>query len=316
MLEESDDSSAIAGNAIPGAPDFDARSAIFLAIRNALTLGGALVLTQSIGLTMRVILPRHLGPADFGELNFADAFTATFFVALRLGMDSYVRKEVAVRPSSASEFYGGAFLVRVAMTLGLLAIIAVILRVSHRSAEQAVVFLFALYQLAVIANGTLGALLHAKGRVRGMSALSVATKVAWAAGVLSAMAAHAGLWAYAASYLVPEVVEVVVLTALARHHIGLAFRVDMAATRRMLRNSLPFYIGDVAVAAYGTLGVTISLEFTAAGNTGGLASCARPRRSRASPSSSHPSSGGSCRPCWPARQPVPAPSSTSTLAAR
>jgi O-antigen/teichoic acid export membrane protein len=263
--EEKDDTVAIASDASPVAPDFDARSAILLAIRNALTLGGALLLTQTVGLTIRVVLPRHLGPTLFGELNFADAFTATLFVALRLGMDTYMRKEVAVRPSSASEFYGGAFLVRVGMTLGLLAIIAVILRVSHRSADRAVVFLFAFYQFAVSANGTLGALLHAKGRVRGMSALSVATKVAWAAGVLSAITAHAGLWAYAASYLVPEAVEVVVLTALARQHIGLAFRVDVAATKRLLRNCLPFYIGDVAVAAYGTLGVTL-LEFTA-GNT-------------------------------------------------
>ncbi len=265
MHDEKDATSAIASDASTGAPDVDARSAILLAIRNALTLGGALLLTQSIGLTMRVVLPRHLGPAHFGELNFADAFTATLFVALRLGLDSYVRKEVAVRPSIASEFYGGAFVVRVAMTLGLCAVIALILQASHRTAERSLVFVFAFYQFAVSANGTLGALLHAKGRVRGMSALSVATKIAWAVGVLAAMAAHAGLPAYAASYLVPEAVEVVVLMALAGQHLGLVFRVDIAATRRLLRNTLPFYIGDVAVAAYGTLGVTL-LEFTA-GNT-------------------------------------------------
>jgi O-antigen/teichoic acid export membrane protein len=255
--------------ATPGAPDYDSRSAVFLAIKNAFMLGGALLFTQSIGLAIRVILPRHLGPTLFGALNFADAFTATLFVVLGLGMDFYIRKEVAVNPERASQFYGGAFLVRVVMTLALLVTIAVILHVTHRSADRAVVFLYALYQFAAIANGTLGAMLHAKGRVRGMSALSAATKVVWAAGVLLAMATKAGLWAYAASYLVPEAIEIVALSWLARRHLGLAFRVDMSATKRMLQSSIPYYLATIAGTAYGTLGVTL-LEFTAGTREVGL----------------------------------------------
>ena len=252
------------------APDVDARSAIFLAIKNAFTLGGALIFTWSIALAMRVVLPRHLGPTLFGALNWADAFTATFFVVLGLGMENYIRKEVAVRPAIASEFYGGAFLVRVVMTLALLTIIGAILHFTHRSADvSAAVILYALTQFAVTANGTLGALLHAKGRVRGMSALSVATKAVWAVGLLWAIAVGAGLWAYGASYLASEAIEVVVLTMLARKHLGLAFRVDMGATKRMLLSSLPYYVAAIATTAYGKLDVTL-LEFTAGSKEVGL----------------------------------------------
>jgi O-antigen/teichoic acid export membrane protein len=252
------------------APDVDARTAILLAIKNAFTLGGALVLTWSIALAMRVVLPRHLGPTLFGTLNWADAFTATFFVVLGLGMDSYIRKEVAVRPGIASEFYGGAVIVRLVATLGLLATIGVILHFTHRSADvSATVFLYALAQLAVTTNGTLGAMLHAQGRVRGMSALSVATKVVWAGGVLWAIVADSGLWAYGASYLASEAIEVVALTWLARHHLGLAFRVDVAATKRMLLSSLPYYVAVIATTAYGKLDVTL-LEFTAGSKEVGL----------------------------------------------
>jgi O-antigen/teichoic acid export membrane protein len=252
------------------APDVDARSAILLAIKNAFTLGGALLFTWSIGLGVRVILPRHLGPTLFGSLNWAEAFTATFFVVLGLGMDGYIRKEVAVRPEIASEFYGGSFLVRVAMTLGLLSIIGGILHFTHRSADvSATVFLYALAQFAVNSNNTLGAMLHAKGRVQGMSALSVATKVVWAGGVLCAITAHTGLWAYAASYLASEAIEVVVLTWLARRHLGLAFRIDMAATAKMLASSLPYYLAAIAVTAYGKLDVTL-LEFGAGSKEVGL----------------------------------------------
>jgi O-antigen/teichoic acid export membrane protein len=246
------------------------RSAIFLAIRNALTLGGALILTWSIGLAMRVVIPRHLGPTAFGTINWADAFTLTFFSLLSLGLDPYIRKEAPVRPEIVSEFYGGAVIVRGAMTCGLLATIGVILHFTHRSLDvAALVMLYAIAQLAVISNATLGAMLHAKGRVRGMSALSVATKVIWAVGVLWAIAANARLWAYGAAYLASEAVEVVVLTKLAGRHLGLVFRVDTAATKAMLKSSLPYSVAGIATAIYGTLGATL-LEFTAGSKEVGL----------------------------------------------
>ena len=271
MLQEDEESPANLSPSPAGAPDVDARSAILLAIKNAFTLGGALMATGVIALAMRVfVLPRALGPEQFGTLSWADAFTTTLFVLLGLGMEQYIRKEVAVRPAIASEFYGGAFLVRVVMTLGLLTTIGAILHFTHRSADvSATVFLYALTQFAVTANGTLGAMLHAKGRVRGMSALSIATKVVWAVGLLWAIAASAGLWAYGASYLASEAIEVVVLTGLARKHLGLAFRVDMAATKRMLLSSLPYYVAAIATIAYGKLDVTL-LEFTVGSKEVGL----------------------------------------------
>jgi O-antigen/teichoic acid export membrane protein len=259
----------------PGAPDFDARSAILLAIRNAFTLTGALVFTWSIGLAIRVrVLPRHLGPTDFGTLSWADAFTATFFVVLGLGVEPYIRKEVAVRPAIASEFYGGALLVRLVMTLGILGAIASYLHGTHRSADvSATVFLYALTQFCINSNGTLQAMLQAQGRVGGMSALSVATKVVWAGGVLLAIATNAGFWAYGASYLASEAIEVVVLTWLVHRHLGLAIRVDLAATKRMLLSSLPYYVGAIAANAYGKIDVTL-LETYAGSKEVGLYSIA------------------------------------------
>lgn len=270
MEENADESRASASQA--DAPDVDARSATLLAIKNAFTLGGALMLTGVIALAMRVlVLPRALGPEQFGTLSFADAFTATFFVVLSLGVEQYVRKEVAVRPALASEFYGGAVLVRVALTVGVLVAMGVVLYFKHEPVDTTVtVYLYALAQFAVTANATLSAMLHAKGRVRGMSILSVVTKVVWAGGVLWAIASKSHhLWAYGASFLASEAIEVVALTWLARRHLGLAFRVDMAATRRMLISSLPYYVAGVATVAYGKLDVSM-LEFAAGSKEVGL----------------------------------------------
>jgi O-antigen/teichoic acid export membrane protein len=252
------------------APDVDARSATLLAIRNALTLGGALIMTWSIALGIRVVLPRHLGPALFGTLNFADAFSATCFVVLGLGIDAYIRKEVAVRPEHASDFYGGVTVARLVLTVGIFAFIALVMGLTHRPAEvRLVVYLYAATQLMVTANATLSALLHAKGRVRGMSALSVLTKVVWAAGVLWAVAVNAGLWAYAVSYFASEAIETVALSRLAKVHLQLAFRVDYAATRAMLVSSLPYAIAAIATTAYLRLDVSL-LEFSAGSREVGL----------------------------------------------
>jgi O-antigen/teichoic acid export membrane protein len=236
-------------------------SPTFLAIRNALKLGGSLFFTWSIALAIRLLLPRFLGPERFGELNFADAFTTALFITLNLGSDAYIRKEVAVRPSHASDFFGGMFALRVIAAAALFGVIAVVMDLSHKSADlRSAVFLYAATQFFVTANATLSAMLHAKGRVGAMSVLAVATKVIWAVGVLIAMWTNAGLWAYAVSYLASESVETVVLYALAQKHLGLVFRIGTLATKKMLISSLPYYATLFATTAYGKLDVSL-LDF-------------------------------------------------------
>jgi O-antigen/teichoic acid export membrane protein len=252
------------------APDRDAASGLLLAIRNAFSLGGSLIFTWSIALGIRVILPRYLGPTLFGTINFADAFTSALFITLSLGADSYIRKEVAVRPEHATDFYGGTFVLRVLITIALFGIMSVVLTLGGRGADvRELVYLYGLTQFFVTANATLSAMLHAKGRVGGMSALSVATKIVWAGGVLWAMAAHASLWAYAASYLASESVETVILWWLVRRHLHVAFRIDLAATKKMLVTSLPYYLTGFATTGYGKLDVTV-LDLRAGSNEVGF----------------------------------------------
>jgi O-antigen/teichoic acid export membrane protein len=251
------------GTAVDEIPDNDAPSATLLAIRNALKLGGSLIFTWGIALAMRLLLPRYLGPIRFGTLNFADGFTTAFFITLNLGLESYVRKEVAVRPSHASDFFGGTFVLRGAMTAGIFGVMALVMRLAGRSPEvQHVVFIYGVAQFFVTANATFSAMLHAKGRVGAMSVLAVATKIVWAAGVLAGMYTGAGLWAYAAAYLASEAIETGVLWMLAQSHLGLAFRVDGPATKAMLVASLPYYLNVFATTAYGKLDVSL-LEFMA-----------------------------------------------------
>ncbi len=229
-----------------------------LAIRNALELGTSLLFTWGIALAMRFWLPRHLGPERFGTLSFADAFTATFFVALGLGVDPYVRKEVSVRPAHASDFFGGMFVIRAGLSLAVVAVMAISMNASHRSPEvRRLVCLFALAQFFVTSNATLSALLHAKGSVAGASVLAIATKIVWALGILLAIKTGAGLPGIAAAYLLSEAIETAVLFDLARRHLGLVFRIDVQATKAIVLLCLPHYLNTVATTVYGKLDVTL-----------------------------------------------------------
>jgi O-antigen/teichoic acid export membrane protein len=232
-----------------------------LAIRNAFKLGTSLVFTWGIALAIRLLVPRHLGPVRFGTLSFADGFTTAFFIVLNVGADAYIRKDVAVRPDHASDFFGGMVVIRVAMAILALAAMAVVLRATGKPGDlQGLVLLYGITQFFVTSNATLSALLHAKGRVGAMSVLAVATKVIWAVGVLAAMGTNSGLCAYAASYLASESVETFVLYGLARRHLGLEFRVDGPATRAMLLGSLPYSLILLAQTAYAKLDISL-LEF-------------------------------------------------------
>lgn len=229
-----------------------------LAIQNALKLGASLMFTWGIALAMRFWLPRHLGPSLFGTLSFADAFAAMFFVVLTLGVDPYIRKEVSVRPAHASDFFGGTFVLRIGMSVLIMAIMAVVMHFMKTAPEvRNVVYIFAVAQFFVTANATLSALLHAQGSVDGMSMLAIATKIIWALGVVLSIFTGAGLVGIALAFLLSEAIETVVLFGLAGKHLGLVFRVDRSATKAVIISSLPHYLNLFAITAYGKLDMTI-----------------------------------------------------------
>jgi O-antigen/teichoic acid export membrane protein len=228
------------------------------ALRNAVQLMGSLCFTWGIALAVRVVLPRHLGPDLFGALSFADAFASTAFLALALGIDTYVRKEVSVRTEHASDFWGGVLVLRALLGLVLAGAMALVLRAMHRPPEvQRLVWIFAVAQVFIITNATFSALLHAAGRVAGLSVLAVATKILWAAGIAVAIITGAGPWAFAASLAATEAIEAVVLWLLARKHLGLRTRIDRRATKAALGASLPFFVNTAAHAAYSKLDVSL-----------------------------------------------------------
>jgi O-antigen/teichoic acid export membrane protein len=235
-----------------------ARRDASIALRSALALGASLLGTWSLALLVRVLLPRWLGPETFGAFTFADGFTATFFIVLGLGVETYIQKEIPVRPAHASDFFGGVIALRVAMAVLLLGLMMLALTAMHRSAlVHGLVLVFGAGQLLLAINTSLGSLLQASRSVGGLAFVNVLAKVLWGAGVLLALFLGLGLIALAGAFVLGELLRLAVLLPLAKKHVGLKLHVDLGAVRRLVLASLPYYVNLIACTVYARVDVTM-----------------------------------------------------------
>jgi O-antigen/teichoic acid export membrane protein len=234
---------------------------IAVAVRNSLRLGGSLVITWSVALIVKLQVPAHLGPVRQGHFGFAESFAAMFFSTLGLGIDTYVIKEVSVRPKHASDFVGGVFALRLLMSVVFLAAMAMTLRATGRPSEvlQAAV-VFGATQLLINVNSTLAAVLQAATHVGGLAVANIAAKVIWGMGLLLGLHYGVALYLLALPMLVSELLRTALLLPAARRAADLRYRIDLKALRTVLIVSFPFFVNSMAVGLNNNLGVS-ALEF-------------------------------------------------------
>jgi O-antigen/teichoic acid export membrane protein len=246
------------GSNVPSPTGDWKKKELALAAANAAKLGSSLIVTWGIGLAARLYIPRFLGPDRFGMLNFAEAFTATAFVLIDLGVDTYVRKEISVHPERASEFVGGIVMLRSLLSLLIFVGMGLVLHATHSSAEaRTLVYIYGFMQFFMIGNNTSAGLLQAVGRVNEMSVLSIVIKLVWAACLASAILFHLGLWAFALTYALAEALKSVVLFRLARRHVGFGMNLQVRATGIVVVAALPFFISGLASKIYDKVGASI-----------------------------------------------------------
>ncbi len=229
-----------------------------LALRNAAKLGGSLMLTWGIALGVRLLMPRYLGPEAFGQVNFADAFTSTVFALTALGVDTYIRKEVAVRPEHASDFFAGVTLIRVLLAVLLFGGMQVFLVLSHRPPETwLLVHLFGVSAFLFTLNLSFAALLHAKGTVNELSLLNIASKVVWGTGTLLTVVLRWPLWGIALAIVASESLKTVVSLRLLKRHLNMTWSVQWGPVKLALIASLPIFLNVAAHTIYNKLDVSI-----------------------------------------------------------
>jgi O-antigen/teichoic acid export membrane protein len=230
---------------------------VLVAVRNALKLGLSLLLTWGVSIAVRFLLPRYLGPDTMAPLTFAEAFAAAGYIALSLGVDMYIYREVPVRPAHASDFFGSVTLLRLVLFLGVgLALDAGLWLSGQPEAVRLLVAVFGASQLFTTLGNSLAAMLHASTRVDGLSVVNVVTKAVWGAGVLLALVLGAHLAWVPAALLVSEALRAAGLWRLCQRHVGLTWRVSRSVLGPVLLAGLPFFISHFASNFYQRLAVT------------------------------------------------------------
>ncbi|HXY29197.1 MAG TPA: flippase [Gemmatimonadaceae bacterium] len=233
-------------------------SDVVRSVRNAVKLGLSLLGTWAVALGVRIFVPRYLGPATFGTFQFADAFTTTIFVLTGLGVDTYVRKEVATRPQHASDFFGGTLLLRVLLSAVVMLVAVISLIAVGKSSEVIrLVIVLGAAQLLTNVNFTYAALLHAVGEVDGLAVISVVTKLAWGAGIVVSLLFGGGVMSVAVTMLASEALRSLGLAVLARRHLALRMVVNVGASVAVIVASLPYYVAALAQTVYARIDVSI-----------------------------------------------------------
>ncbi len=251
-----------------------ARSDVATSMRNALTLGGSLVLTLGIGFGVRIALRRYLGPTVIGPVNFADAFTTTAFIFLSLGIDLYVRKIVPVTLEGANEFLGTVFAIRAVMATIVFLLMNLMLSWMGQPIEvRVLVWAYAAAQICMSYNQTLVALLQSARTIDGLSALNVVAKLMWAAGFIVTMVFQLPLVGIPLSVLFAEFTKLVVGYVLARRHVKLRLTIDWKKVTPVLRSAFPFYVNAVALVIVNRFDVSV-LRMRSTDNEIGLYSAA------------------------------------------
>ncbi len=235
------------------------------ALRNGLKLAASLLLTWGVALVVTFKLPKYLGPLHWGYYKYGYEYAATLAVFVGFGVDTYVSREIAVRPKHASDFFGGVVFARALSVLPLFAYGW--FHLDHKAPEeQLAAGLFGVTQLFVVMNQTFQQMLQAASQVSGLAVANVVAKVLWGGGTLAAVTLGAPFWMLPVPMLASETLKAAFLYGATKSAVDLHLRLDFAATREVLKVSFPFFVANAAVTLGSTIDVVVLRELVPAGS--------------------------------------------------
>ncbi len=245
-----------------------------LALRNGLTLASSLVLTWGVALVVTFQLPKYLGPTLYGHYKFGDTFAMSAMVFLGLGVDTYISREVAIRPAHASDFFGGVLVARALVLVPITLISCWVLR-SESNERKLAAALFGVAYVFIALNQTLQQTLQAASNVKRLAMANVASKVLWGGGTLLAVLACAPFWVLPLPLVLSEAVRSGVLLRAVRRAVDLRIRLDVRATRRVLEIAVPFFVANIAVSLGTSVDVVVLAKMVTDANEVGYYGAAR-----------------------------------------
>jgi len=229
--------------------------------KNATVLMASQMATWGLTLLLTIFLPRYLGAANVGKLQFASSMWAIVAVVVTFGMDTLLTKEIARTPARAARLFGNTVILRIGLhALGYLALAFYLWLFRDRYPVETayVVYIVGASSLVWQFNSACQAVLQGLERMEYISIANVAGKAVNTLVCIAALLAGLGVYAVAvvavAAALVTLAVEV---SALRRLIGGLRPQFDMSEAVRMLRASFPYLMSGIFLVIYMQVDIVI-----------------------------------------------------------
>ncbi len=230
------------------------RSEARIAARNSASLGGSLLFTSAVGVIVSLfVIPRVLSANGVGVLASAEAVASIALVVAGFGMDSYLRKEIAVRREHASEFFSGLFFFRLGVSLVFTGLALLVLRLRdadlgrNTTNSMSIVALFCVAQFFMQTSESFAAILQAVGEVTLQSRFSVISKVVWASIVGVGLWLRVGLWVVPVALIATELAKTLVFGIGAQRAVQISWRPTFVHLPGVLKAGLPFLVTALSV---------------------------------------------------------------------
>lgn len=222
--------------------------------KNATVLMAAQLVTWSLTLILTIFLPRYLGAANIGKLQFANAMWAIVSVLVTFGMDTQMTKDIARTPEHALRLFGNTIVLRSGLhALGFLAFLAYLWLFRDRYPPETayVVCIVGISSLIWQFNSACQAVLQALERMEYISIANVAGKAVNTLVCVGALLSGLGVYAVAVVAVLAALVTLTIELGALRRLIGLGgLRFDRPEAGRLLRAGFPYFMGAVFLVVY------------------------------------------------------------------
>lgn len=226
--------------------------------KNIFVLMGSQVTTWTLTLLLTVFLPRYLGPAGIGKLQFATSLWLVVGMMIAFGTGTLLTKEIARVPQRTSELFGSVVVVRTVLFLiGYAATIALLRALNYPPETIVVVAIIGAANLMEQFATACQSSLQGLERMGVMSVANIVGKsIDTVIGILLLLSGW-GIYAIAGLLIVSTTVRFLIQLRYLKqgYPLQLSFQVDTAV--RMLRSGLPYLMSSIFLVGYLQMNVLI-----------------------------------------------------------
>lgn len=233
------------------------------ALRDVAVQIGARLGNLALGIVVTALVVRTLGDAGYGQWATLLALVEIASVFMQFGMERVAIREAASDPEKAADWVGALVMVRIALSIPVVAIGAIVLVFLQEDTTMLVAGLILLAELPLSVGAALQVVHTLRMRNSVPMAVMTLNSVMWGVLVVAIWLADGGLIAFAIALAGTTIVTSLVQAVAAIRLAPFRVRPSRAAMARLLRTGVSVGVAGMLVVAYAKIGQL--LVFTIAG---------------------------------------------------